>query len=268
MESSTKKLREIVKEGRDSHFALWNKYVCSIFSIYITKVLLLTRVTPNQVTASMIVFGVVGSIFLFNAKFLIGLILIHFAVLLDNVDGELARARKQRSMVGMYLDGIYHALTTPLMMFGFAFGVYSIHPNMLLIIFGFIAAMFSHSITLATIFDTIISLRIRGVEPPKIESGNGNAVRGYEGHENSNFFVDVFHKAKDLWTFPSNLLLLTALAIWEFINLKMQYVPAYQTTVIFYVLYGTFIVLMQILSFSFHTKKKSVDSFYSYLFQK
>jgi len=270
MVPSIKELRKISGQGRDSHFALWNKYVCSHFSIYITKALLYTNIKANQVTFAMIVLGFTGSVFLFFSHFAVGLLLIHLAILLDNVDGELARCRKQRSLRGMYLDSVYHRITTPMMLFGFAFGVFSLSGNKLLLVFGFAAALFTHSIVLPAIFDTIISLRLREASPPplRVKSG-GREVRMYEGHEKVGFsMVGIYHMAKDLWSYPSNVLMLTVLIIFETANLRFALTAPYTATLIFYAAYATVAFCTQALSFYFHTKRNSVDSFYVFLFGK
>jgi phosphatidylglycerophosphate synthase len=83
-------------------------------SPYVTRVLLRTRVTPNAVTWFMMVVGVAaaGVLTLPGLAAVAGaLLLVQFQLLLDCVDGEMARWLDRRSPVGVYLDQIAHHLT-------------------------------------------------------------------------------------------------------------------------------------------------------------
>jgi len=83
-------------------------------SPYLTRPLLRTRVTPNAVTWAMIAVGVLAA----GALTLPGLlaaaaaaVLIQGQILLDCVDGEIARWRRQFSPAGIYLDRFGHYVT-------------------------------------------------------------------------------------------------------------------------------------------------------------
>ena len=85
----------------------------------IAALLLPTRVTPNQVTLSSLVAGWSGSFVLFQAFFLeespfylwpLAGALLFLAVILDCVDGQLARAKGGGSRVGRILDGFVDVL--------------------------------------------------------------------------------------------------------------------------------------------------------------
>jgi phosphatidylglycerophosphate synthase len=84
------------------------------FSPYLTRPLLRTRVTPNAVTWLMMVVGLAaaGVLTLPGLAAAAGaLVLVQFQLLLDCVDGEMARWLDKRSPVGVYLDQIAHHLT-------------------------------------------------------------------------------------------------------------------------------------------------------------
>jgi len=271
MVESIKELRKICYEGDKSPPSLYNTYVCMKFSIYITKALLYTKVTANQVTYSMLLLGIIGSIFLFNGHFIVGFVLLHLSVVLDDVDGEIARYRKKRSMKGMSTDVMYHAVTNPLMLFGFAYGIYNLFPNNFLLIFGFLSAVFSQSIVVPCIFDAIISMRIRGEKAPKISKNiTGKEVIEYEGKtkEYRNPLLMIYHFARNFFIYPSNLVMITLIYIWEVVNLKYAFAPKFLVTILFFVAYGSYGTLNNILSFIFHSKKNSIDSFYVFIFGK
>ena len=266
--ASLNEIKSTGKKPRDGHFTLWNKYVCSHFSVYITKILLYTPITANQVTFVMLVFGIVGSIFLFNGFFITGLLLLHLAVLLDNVDGEIARYKNEKSMMGKYLDGVYHVIVPQLMLFGYAYGIYNLYPNKLLIIFGFLAATFSKSLILPALFDAIVTMQIWGAHPPLRTKTNGSEVKeieGLAGDYKSNL-LKIYNILKEFWEHPFNLIALTILYVWEIYNLKHLILPPYSATVAFFVLYGIFVTLNQTASFILHTKRNSIESFYVFLF--
>ncbi len=83
-------------------------------SIYATRALLPTRITPNGVTWLMIAVGVLGA-FTLPLHGLVGPVLCVLAmqvqILLDCSDGEVARWRQRFSPAGIYLDRIGHYAT-------------------------------------------------------------------------------------------------------------------------------------------------------------
>ena len=74
----------------------------------IVKLLLNTKVTPNQVTGVSLVVGVSGAILLLikDLSPLYSAMLIYLALILDCVDGQLARVRDQESLSGKIMDGL------------------------------------------------------------------------------------------------------------------------------------------------------------------
>src|SRR5262245_51352199 len=101
-----------------------------------------TRFTPNQITIVSLLFGVAAA-FAYAAVnpfvVLAGLLAFHVHVLLDYVDGEVARCRGETSVKGAYFDLMTDRLTFPLLVFCAGVGVYRQlgDPNALII--GFIA---------------------------------------------------------------------------------------------------------------------------------
>lgn len=84
-------------------------------SLPITWILHKSNITPNQVSFMQIGVGLLGCLFIYlwiePIGFLIGMLLLHFAYVLDCVDGELARATDQQSIPGVFLDKYAHAIT-------------------------------------------------------------------------------------------------------------------------------------------------------------
>jgi phosphatidylglycerophosphate synthase len=84
------------------------------FSPYVTRRLLGTSLTPNAITWAMIPVGIAAAAVLTLPGVLPALgaaLLIQGQILLDCVDGELARWRRQFSPAGVYLDLLGHYVT-------------------------------------------------------------------------------------------------------------------------------------------------------------
>lgn len=95
-------------------------------SIYVTWLLLHTPITPNAVTLLSVLSGLGGAYLLLcpTWKFkLIALFLFYINLLLDRVDGELARYKRQFSLKGIYLDELNHYVIPSLFFLSLAWGL-------------------------------------------------------------------------------------------------------------------------------------------------
>jgi phosphatidylglycerophosphate synthase len=91
-------------------------------SLRCTRVLVNSRLSPNQYTYLMIAAGMAAGAALLIpglAGGVLGALLIQLYLLLDCVDGELARWRQQTSTVGVYLDRVGHYLSEAALLVGF-----------------------------------------------------------------------------------------------------------------------------------------------------
>ena len=80
-------------------------------SIYVTWLLAGTQVTANQVTVVFTIVGVLAAAMVYLPEYwapMAGFLLYRIHVVLDVVDGELARYRNTRSAGGAYLDFLTH----------------------------------------------------------------------------------------------------------------------------------------------------------------
>ncbi|NLU68867.1 CDP-alcohol phosphatidyltransferase family protein [Streptomyces sp. HNM0574] len=78
-------------------------------SLRVDRHLVNTRVTPNQLTYLMTLFGVLAAPALLVpgiAGAVLGVLMVQLYLLLDCVDGEIARWKKQYSLGGVYLDRV------------------------------------------------------------------------------------------------------------------------------------------------------------------
>ncbi|MFF7635508.1 CDP-alcohol phosphatidyltransferase family protein [Kitasatospora sp. NPDC008050] len=96
-------------------------YMRSI-SLRITRVLsTVTAITPNGLTYTMMCTGILAGAGLLIAGLagaIVGALLIQLYLLLDCVDGEVARWRRQTSLTGVYLDRVGHYMSEAALLTG------------------------------------------------------------------------------------------------------------------------------------------------------
>ncbi|WP_110944366.1 MULTISPECIES: CDP-alcohol phosphatidyltransferase family protein [Streptomyces] len=112
---------EGVKDRRSGEHWGGRLYMREI-SLRIDRHLVNTRVTPNQLTYLMTVFGVLAAPALLVPGLwgaVLGVVMVQMYLLLDCVDGEVARWKKQYSMSGVYLDRVAAYLCDAAVLVGF-----------------------------------------------------------------------------------------------------------------------------------------------------
>jgi len=113
-------------------------------SVKITKYLARTNVTPNEITVTSFLVGVVSSIFFSMGDYiylLIGAILVEVSFTLDCVDGEIARLKNLQTKFGAFLDSVLDATRNVLIVFGAAFGIFAHSQNVLVQLTAFSAML-------------------------------------------------------------------------------------------------------------------------------
>jgi phosphatidylglycerophosphate synthase len=115
---SIAELREVAQPATTLHRVSGEHWAGVLYmrrvSIYLTRWLAPTRVTPNGVTATMLVCGLAAAAVLMLPSFWAPIgaaLIVQLQELLDCSDGELARWRGQTGPVGVYLDRISHYVT-------------------------------------------------------------------------------------------------------------------------------------------------------------
>jgi phosphatidylglycerophosphate synthase len=110
-----------VKDRRSGEHWAGRVYMREI-SLRVDRHLVNTRVTPNQLTYLMTVFGVLACPALLVpgiAGAVLGVLMVQLYLLLDCVDGEIARWKQQFSLGGVYLDRVGAYLTDAAVLVGF-----------------------------------------------------------------------------------------------------------------------------------------------------
>lgn len=119
-------------------------------SLRSTRHLVNSRISPNGLTYLMVIAGVLAGVALLVpglAGALIAALLIQLYLLLDCVDGEVARWRRQTSTTGVYLDRVGHYLAEAALLVGFGvraadvFAQDGASPNWLWAFVGTVAAL-------------------------------------------------------------------------------------------------------------------------------
>lgn len=146
---------------------IYMRYVCRPVSIQITRLLIPTSVSADQVSAVMILVGVVAAAMFFCGNdflFFTGLVFFQLWYVLDCVDGEVARYRNyQKSrlvtsekmelpITGAYWDYLNHYIVHGMVPFAVGFGLYGLSGCPLWILTGFLASI-GQTLLLA-IYDT------------------------------------------------------------------------------------------------------------------
>lgn len=107
-------------------------------SIYLTRLFLVTNITANQVSAAMIIVGVIAGAVVAFGYIGAGLALVYLSLLLDAVDGEVARYRKVFSLKGIYLDLVNHLVVFGVFFLGLTLAVSEVwtNPNYVVLVAG------------------------------------------------------------------------------------------------------------------------------------
>ncbi len=104
---------------------VFTKYIYSQLATPIIKVLLKTSVTGNQVTVFWVCLGIFSCLLLTLGQYwvtLTAVILLQLHLVLDYVDGPIARARNQISLKGVYIERVGHDVIFTLFFFCIAVG--------------------------------------------------------------------------------------------------------------------------------------------------
>ena len=114
-------------------------------SFYLVKLLLYTKLTPNQITLWGIVFGLFGVVligFSSSALAITGYIIMLFYWLTDYSDGKVARYRNVTSLRGKYYDYLGHLLVSPAMFLAVGVHLFNLTGNPWMVLLGALTTLF------------------------------------------------------------------------------------------------------------------------------
>ncbi len=105
-----------IKGEATKHYSSLHRQFLHETGFYITKLFLYTPLTPNQITIIWFIMQLAALPLVLKGTYwsiLLGTILFQFAIIIDCVDGQVARFRKTSSLMGTYLDQFVHNITNP-----------------------------------------------------------------------------------------------------------------------------------------------------------
>ena len=141
-----KEFRQIIQgkkiEKRKINKNWWYSHsIFTFFSRYITWILVKTPITANFITITGLLIGLTGLLFIAlgnNLFIIIGFILLYICYISDEVDGEVARYKKQTSLRGIYYDQVAHFFLYGWFFISITYSIYRINSEFLYIMFGVI----------------------------------------------------------------------------------------------------------------------------------
>lgn len=252
----------------------WPNMYLSKVSIYLTWVLLHTKITPNQITFFYIFLLILSSVFLFTGNLgyiSLGISLIFIANFLDIVDGEIARYRKITSLTGVYLEKIFHDLVFPFMFFPLAFGIFLQTGWTSILVFGFICSVFSRSLVVSSIYSAIIgSLVINDAAVRNFKVRNHHEKVSSNLHENGfgKKLHSLYDKFNAFWKYPTNVIQLMVISLIEIVNLFYNFFTSYSIFYWYIVIYAVLSFFSQLASLIIHYRSKTVEHLYKDLLGK
>jgi len=138
------------------------------------------KITPNQVSTIGFLIGFSGTLFfLFGATAIdavVGAIILFLWLILDRVDGEIARFRKMKSITGLFLELSYDFLIMPLIFIALSVFLYNIYSISLFLIVGLFVS-FSISTTRLIIANQYWALFMTGKCRTEINPLNEKEVK-------------------------------------------------------------------------------------------
>jgi phosphatidylglycerophosphate synthase len=155
-----KTLRKICQESRKAADTWHGIHIARPISIYITRLFLLWNISANTVTLLFTLIGIIAAVCFFlgtNKFMIIGALLLQFWYILDHVDGEIARYKKETSLTGVYFDRISHYIVQPLIFFALGMGIYRNDNSLIYIMLGFLSGF---SILMISLVDDIKDLTL------------------------------------------------------------------------------------------------------------
>lgn len=264
---SLKELREFkYRINPEERQGAYGYYFIRPLSIYLTYLALRLGLTANQVTVLQTIAGFMGAAclaFPSAAMAMAGILLLQFGFVLDNVDGEVARYRKQVSITGKFLDVIGHELVVPSMYFGLGIGAYFRLGHFESIVFGFLAGLFSLRLDVAAMYHEAAQL----IETKLDQSYNyysalqfGEAPKLYR-RKNEPSAIRMLYA---LFAYPAIMNIITMLLVVDMFFLPTIKLCSYEISLIyiFLALYGILVPLRRVYTIWKLAKGREVERKY------
>lgn len=148
-------LRKLTQSSRESDVRreIWFSPLFRFFSVYITNLLIKTKITPNQISFISVIIGIIGGIcFSFGSGLpsICGSLFLFLAFLFDHVDGEVARYKKMCSLTGLTFDMFSQCVIFIAALIGISIGSLKESGSLFLIVGFMVAILYLLSVLLST----------------------------------------------------------------------------------------------------------------------
>ncbi len=131
-----------------------DRYIIRKISGFITRLLIRTPATPNQVTIISLILGIMAGIFFSfggHTNTITAGLIFFLCIVFDHCDGEVARAKRMESEFGRSFDILIDSIVCAAIVAGITFALYKTNGSVVNIIIGILAMIgISISIFLAT----------------------------------------------------------------------------------------------------------------------
>ena len=141
-ESYRKAESEVLKNLNKQHDGIIARYFNRPISIWISKKLSVTNITPNQISVFAFSVACIASLLFAMGSYIpliIGAILAQISSIIDGCDGEVARLKYQESSYGGWFDAVLDRYADAFLLFGLTWHLYSNDGGNLYLIIGFFA---------------------------------------------------------------------------------------------------------------------------------
>ena len=177
MDSKEKKLRELVKP--------------------VINLLKKTNIRAEELTLFRVLSGIIVAFFLFSGIYtysLVAILIYQFILLLDYVDGPIARFRNEYKIKWFYFDYMTHYILAVLFLLAITFSVYYSSESILMLILGFSASL---ALLFTSIFDkkAFFAVRFNKLFHKKEKTGLFSEIKSFikiEAPFSLFFFLIVF----------------------------------------------------------------------------
>ncbi len=261
MVESLKELNQICQKPRYKEVGNWMvRHILRDAALPITRLLLYTSITANQVTLISLFVALAGILcfsILSNVSFLLGAILLQAWYLLDHVDGQIARYRKTDCMTGRFFDYVTHHLIHGVIYFSLGLYCYRRGTNLFFIVWGFtisVAAIFfniSQDIKFKTFYEYLV--KSKQVEI-KTETGS-------TGNQKPSLIKSLFSFLHKIFEIHVMMNILTLCAIIQF------WTPDFDFRFFLFGIYGLIVPFLAVTKISHMITSRAVDVEFKRLFK-
>lgn len=246
---SIKILREICQASRKETDNWHMKHISRKPSIYITWLLLHTPITANGATLLFLLTGfIAASVFIIGGKwaFLTGSILLEFWYIMDMVDGEIARYKKQTSLTGVYFDCMSHYIIHPLIFMCVGLGLYKYYHQINLLVISIIAGYSICMISVTTdVFNAVFFQKLSKCLKQNFKDNSLNTTSANIAIAQASIPKKLFSLLHLLCTFPS---IMNAILIFSIVNLFTKNNPVI-SLIKFYAVSATLVWIIRLIVF-------------------